>query len=68
MMTDFYLTTQGKIAEALGLSKCRWLRLTLEAGKLMIVEAEYLPEVDGVMKLEPILKKFELVEKEDEKS
>ena len=65
-MEASYIKTMSKIADVLGLKRCRRLTLKLEVGTPITVEAEIYPEVDGVMQLEPILKQFTLVEKKDE--
>ncbi len=50
-----------EIADALGIKHCR--KLDIRIDKLVTVEAEFFPEIDGIKQLVPILKRFELVEK-----
>jgi len=56
----------AKIAEELGIKHCRKLHIKMDVDSMVIVEAEFFPEVDGVEQLEPILKEYYLAEKENE--
>ncbi len=54
-----------KICDALGLKHVRKLDIHFEKNKITTVEAVFAPEIDGVRQFPAILKKFELVEKEE---
>ncbi len=56
-----------EICDALGLKNCRKLDFHMEADKIVTIEAEMYPEIDGVEQFPAILKKFELVPIKDEK-
>ena len=53
-----------EIADALGIKHCRKLDIHIPLKGVVTIEAEFYPEIDGVKQLLPILKKYELVEKE----
>jgi len=50
-----------EIAEALGIKHCKKLHLKMEVNSIVTVDAEFYPEIDGVMQLPAILKKYKLV-------
>lgn len=52
-----------EICEALGLKNARKLDLHMVYDKVVTVTAEFYPEEDGIKKLIPILKRFNLVER-----
>lgn len=51
-----------EISDVLGLKHVRKLIIHMEVGKIVTVEAEFYPEVDGIRQLPAILKRFNLVE------
>jgi len=53
-----------EIADALGIKHCRKLDIRIRTDEIVTIEAEFFPEIDGIKQLEPIFKKYELVEKE----
>lgn len=53
-----------EIADALGIKHCRKLDIHIHTDEIVTVEAEFYPEIDGIKQLVPILKRYELVEKE----
>ena len=53
-----------EIADALGIKHCRKLDIRMRMDEIVTVEAEFFPEIDGIKQLVPILKRFELVERE----
>ena len=56
--------TIGKqIADALGIKYCRKLDIHIPLSGIVTVETEFFPEIDGVKQLEPIFKKYKLIEK-----
>lgn len=55
-----------EIADALGIKHCRKFVIHIPLKEKVTVEAEFLPEIDGVKQLLPIIKKYELVEKSKE--
>lgn len=55
-----------EIAEALGIKHCKKLDIRMRLDEIVTVEAKFYPEIDGVKQLEPIFKKYELVERTEE--
>lgn len=53
-----------EIADALGIKHCRKLDIHISLKEFVTIEAEFYPEIDGVKQLLPVLKRYELVEKE----
>lgn len=58
---------EKEICDALGLRNVSKLDIHFEVGKIATCEAVFMPEIDGVKQLVPILKKFELIEKKEDK-
>jgi len=52
-----------RIADVLGIKHCRNLTIKMKSNNLVIVEAEFFLDIDGVEQLEPIFKEYKLVEK-----
>jgi hypothetical protein len=53
-----------EVCDALGLKNVRKLDLHMSVDDVVIVKVEYYPEINDIEKLVPILKKYQLVEKE----
>lgn len=56
----------SNIASVLGIKHCRWLNINMHVDDVVIVKAEFYPEIDGVVQVESIFQEYELVKKEQE--
>jgi hypothetical protein len=58
-----------EILKALGgPTHCRKFTMTFEVGKIVTVDCEYFPDVDGVKEASAILKRYYLAERVDDRN
>ena len=50
------------IVDAFGIKNCIRLQINMGSNESTMVKAEFYPEVDGIMQLIPVIKKYKLVE------
>lgn len=55
-----------EISDALGLKHVRKMDIHFEAGKIVTIDVELYPEIDGIKQFPSIFKRFELVEKKEQ--